>query len=339
MFCRRYHGDPPKLHAAKANDFAKRGPHLAGRNRFYKFVGVKPVDPPWDSKESVLTVNSPISAGVDDTQSATGVHTLLATDVLKKQRLMPRKPGSPRTNDSVNWYGVTLDGRIVKTPLGQTLAVPSEILAWAIAAEWDAQEKSLRPAQMPLMTLVCTALDQTTAAPEVAQANSLAYLPTDTICYWADPVEDRLLHRKQKEAWDSIHEHCATLFGERAAVALGANEGILLSRVQGRKSIGLPHPAKVVNGAQQFVKSLDAWHLTALSVVASEAKSFFAATALLSGTLDPNEAAEAARIEEEFQISIWGMVEGQHDYDRLNCSIQMHAAHMLISSIAMDNNL
>jgi ATP synthase mitochondrial F1 complex assembly factor 2 len=238
---RNYCGRPPTQNAAKVSDFAHRGTHLAGRNRFYKFVGVKPVDPPWkDTKSSVLTVDSPISAGVDDTQSATGVQTLLATDVVKKERLMPRKPGSNGANESVNWYGVTLDGRIVKTPLGQTLAVPSEILAWAIAAEWDAQEKSLRPAQMPLMTLVCTALDQTTAAPEVAQANSLTYLPTDTICYWADPVEDRLLHRKQKEAWDSIHNHCETFFGERAAVAMGANEGLLLSRVQGRKSIGLP---------------------------------------------------------------------------------------------------
>jgi ATP synthase F1 complex assembly factor 2 len=335
---RRYCGDPPTLNAATAKDFANRGVHLTGRNRFYKFVGVKRVDPPWDSKEVVLTVDSPISAGVDNTQSATGVHTSLATDVVKKQRLMPRKPGSTRTNDPVNWYGVTLDGKIVKTPLGQTLAVPSETLAWAIAAEWDAQERRLRPAQMPLMTLVCTALDQTTAAPEVAQANSLTYLPTDTICYWADPVEDRLLHRKQHEAWDSIHNYCDTSVGARAAVAVGANEGLLLSRVQGLKSIGLPHPAKIVNGAQQFVQSLDAWHLTALSVVASEAKSFLAAAALLSGSLNPKDAVEAARIEEEFQISIWGMVEGQHDYDRLNCSIQMHAAHMLISSIAIDNN-
>jgi chaperone required for assembly of F1-ATPase len=163
---------------------------------------------------------------------------------------------------------------------------------------------------MPLMTLVCTALDQTTAAPEVAQANSLAYLPTDTICYWADPVEDRLLHRKQKEAWDSIHEHCATLFGERAAVALGANEGILLSRVQGRKSIGLPHPAKVVTGAQQFVKSLDAWHLTALSVVASEAKSLLLQPLCCREHLIPTKLQRRQELREEFQISIWGMVRG-----------------------------
>ena len=338
--CRSFHPGPSSAKAAKTTDFSTRGTRLAGRTRFYKFVGVKPVSAPWeDAAASMLTVDSPIAAGVDGTQSANGVQTTVATDMIRKERLLPRRPGSAEFQNSADWYGVTLDGRVVKTPLGQVLAVPSEMLAWAIAAEWDAQETSLRPAQMPLMTLACTALDQTTPAPEVAQANCLIYLPTDTVCYWADPLEDRLLHRKQKELWDGIHSHCEQLFGGRAAAAMGANEGLVMSRVRGQKAIGLPHPASLVAGAQQFVRSLDAWHLTALSVVAAEAKSFLAATALLSRGLLPKQAAEAARVEEEFQIAIWGMVEGQHDYDRLNCSIQMHAAHMLVTSIAIDNCL
>mmetsp|Transcript_31565 Transcript_31565/g.58289 ORF Transcript_31565/g.58289 Transcript_31565/m.58289 type:complete len:80 (-) Transcript_31565:243-482(-) len=42
----------------------------------------------------------------------------------------------------------------------------------------------------------------------------------------------------------------------------------------------------------------------------------------------------AARIEEEFNIECWGLVEGGHDYDRLNCSIQMHAASFLAQTVA-----
>jgi ATP synthase F1 complex assembly factor 2 len=78
--------------------------------------------------------------------------------------------------------------------------------------------------------------------------------------------------------------------------------------------------------------------LTALSSVSSEAKSLLVGMALLSGGATPKKAAEAARVEEEFQISVWGLVEGGHDYDRLNCSIQIHAAHVMVSAIAMDNN-
>jgi chaperone required for assembly of F1-ATPase len=47
-------------------------------------------------------------------------------------------------------------------------------------------------------------------------------------------------------------------------------------------------------------------------------------------------AVEAARVEEEFQISCWGMVEGGHDYDRLNCAVQIQAAVILKDCLAMD---
>ena len=51
-------------------------------------------------------------------------------------------------------YGITLDGRLIKTPMGHTLVVPSILLAAQIAAEWDAVESSgsnagIVPAQIP----------------------------------------------------------------------------------------------------------------------------------------------------------------------------------------------
>jgi ATP synthase mitochondrial F1 complex assembly factor 2 len=313
---------------------------LGGRNRFYKYVGVTAVDPPWKPpSQPILTVESPIEAGVDGTKSASGVQTNLPEKETMKALLRPHKQDPTARERGSHWFAVTLDGKIVKTPLGQTLAVPSENLAWAIAAEWDSQENYLRPAQMPLMTLVCTALDQTTASPDTFRSNCLKYLSTDTTCYWADPEEDRILHRKQEESWTIIHDHCQKILGDRVAVSYGAANGILLSRANDTKSIGLPHTPMVFDNARRFVHSLDAWHLTALSAAASESKSLLCAISLISGGLSPKDAVKAARIEEEFQIEIWGMVEGQHDYDRLNCSIQMHAAHFLFSSITIDNNL
>jgi hypothetical protein len=49
---------------------------------------------------------------------------------------------------------------------------------------------------------------------------------------------------------------------------------------------------------------------------------------------DLTKAIDAARVEEEFQISRWGLVEGQHDYDRLNYIVQLHAAVLLRDSIS-----
>jgi chaperone required for assembly of F1-ATPase len=43
---------------------------------------------------------------------------------------------------------VRLDGRPVKTPTGNALALPTQKMADAVVAEWDAVEKSLNPALM-----------------------------------------------------------------------------------------------------------------------------------------------------------------------------------------------
>ena len=40
-------------------------------------------------------------------------------------------------------YVIMLDKRLVKTPAKATLAVPSQAMAEAIAAEWEAQDENL----------------------------------------------------------------------------------------------------------------------------------------------------------------------------------------------------
>ena len=42
---------------------------------------------------------------------------------------------------------------------------------------------------------------------------------------------------------------------------------------------------------------------------------------------------ETCRVEEEFQIEIWGCVEGKHDCDRLNCRIQVLSAALFLQSL------
>ena len=44
-----------------------------------------------------------------------------------------------------------LDGRNLKTPLGQPLRAPSRSLASLIALEWERQEKVLKPHSLPLV--------------------------------------------------------------------------------------------------------------------------------------------------------------------------------------------
>jgi ATP synthase F1 complex assembly factor 2 len=124
---------------------------------------------------------------------------------------------------------------------------------------------------------------------------------------------------------------------------MGASEGVIMSRPRTlKKQSGLPHPPELMEKAQEWVDSLDAWHLCALHSVASESKSFLVGMTVLLSTVDSENpfhdltrAVAASRVEEEFNIDCWGLVEGGHDYDRLNCSVQIHAARVLTCSLAM----
>ena len=343
-----------------------RDTRVAGRSRFYKVVGVSDVSPPWESYQDLLekkssqkgdSIENPISAGVDGSPSGVTKSISLNDETKKatyeKMRQMLSIPGIERNGDS-KWYGITLDGSLLRTPLGHIpVSVPSYPLACAIAAEWNDQNTTIQPAQMPLMTLCCTALDQAAIQPDLIVENCLRYLRNDTTCYLADPVEDRVLYRKQTKHWSPLHQWINSLFvstddtkgnSQKAslAIATGADEGLIMSRAR-RKAAGLPHPQTLIDNIEKWCQSLDAWSLTALQTVAMEAKSFSVGMAVVQGASTDGDqvpyqketktAVYACRVEEEFQIDNWGLVEGGHDYDRLNCSIQVHAATLLVEAI------
>ena len=135
-----------------------------------------------------------------------------------------------------------------------------------------------------------------------------------------------------------------------------------MSRKRGdeKPKAGLPHPDALTEAAVRWTHSLDAWQLVALNSIASQAKSFLIAFAMLESAglafssksattsdasslsaapfSDVAQASEASRVEEEFQIGVWGLVEGQHDYDRLNCSVQLHSANLLAKTILLEKN-
>lgn len=271
--------------------------------RFYRNVGVKQM--PLLLAPSKNNVDSPISAGVDGTQSASGIHHIPRKKRMNKntndnsddsssssllEMLEPRLPGevwsNENANDKVDWWGVTLDDKLISTPMKQTLVVPSKTLAVMIAAEWDDQSsRGIQPSNMPFMTLACTALDQAVNHPQVYRDEAIRYLRSDTTCFWADPAEDRLLHRQQQQAWKGLHEFCTLRLGGSSPTTAIGLEGILMCRKRGtsKPHTGLPHPQSLIDSAIRWTRSLDAWQLIALNSIATQAKSFLIAFAILEG--------------------------------------------------------
>ncbi|MGL6210132.1 MAG: ATP12 family protein, partial [Paracoccaceae bacterium] len=87
-------------------------------------------------------------------------------------------------------FAITLDGRPVKTPAKTPLVVPTEGLARAIAAEWDAQTGLVKPDTMPFTRTANSALDK--VAPQFNEVVDMlaAYGETDLLCYRAIGPEE-----------------------------------------------------------------------------------------------------------------------------------------------------
>ena len=68
-------------------------------------------------------------------------------------------------------WQVLLDARPVRTPAKVPLILPTQALAEALAAEWQAQEERIDPGSMPLTRTANSALDKVAVQRvEVAQA-------------------------------------------------------------------------------------------------------------------------------------------------------------------------
>ncbi|SMP18989.1 ATP12 family chaperone protein [Shimia sagamensis] len=116
-------------------------------------------------------------------------------------------------------FKVLLDGRGVKTPAKAPLVVPTEALAQAVVAEWDAQEGEIDPTGMPVTRSVNAAIDKVSIQ-RAEVADMLAeYGGSDLLCYRATNPEG--LIARQAEAWDPLLDWAAETFDARLKTVAG----------------------------------------------------------------------------------------------------------------------
>ena len=187
-------------------------------------------------------------------------------------------------------WGVALDGKPVKTPGDKPLALPAQMLADAIAAEWAGQEDRIDPASMPLTGLANAAIEQIAPDPESFAAGLAAYGETDLLCYRADaPVE---LAARQCEAWDPLLAWAEKRYGCGFETATGI--------------VHRPQPAATVARLREAVFALDPFRLAGLSPLTTIGGSLVAALALIEGAFDEDTVWAATRLDEDWQAGQWG---------------------------------
>ncbi len=189
-------------------------------------------------------------------------------------------------------FGVTLDGKSIKTPGKVNIAVPTVALAEGIASEWLAQEAEIKPQTMPLMQLAATVIDHLEANREMIEATVVRFAETDMVCYRADDREPAELLALQKALWDPLLDWLR----DRHGVTLLTTAGVL-PITQAREAIAAL--AGVVAG-------MDTWRLGAFQAAAASAGSLVIGLALVEGRIDADQAFAAAELDAGFEIDRWG---------------------------------
>jgi chaperone required for assembly of F1-ATPase len=188
-------------------------------------------------------------------------------------------------------FALTLDGKLARTPARNLLMLKDRVLAEALAAEWQAQDTHIDPAAMPLTRLVNVALDRMADAMEPTREEIAAYAGNDMLLYRAE-TPDKLVER-QARVWNPVLDWAS----ERLGASLRTGTGI----------IHVPQDAAALEAiAAHLEGETDPPRLVALHVVTTLTGSAILALALSHGALDANGAWDAAHLDEDFQIELWG---------------------------------
>lgn len=185
---------------------------------------------------------------------------------------------------------VTLDGRPVRTPGRTPLALPTDALADAVAAEWNAVGDTLDPRAMPLTGLANAAIDRVGPEHSAFAAGLSAYGESDLLCYRAaepEPLADR-----QAAAWDPWLDWARSRYDVHFVVTQG-----IVHQAQ---------PAATLARLGEAVAALDAFHLAGLSPIVTITGSLVLALALIERAGDADAIWAAANVDEDWQAEHWG---------------------------------
>jgi chaperone required for assembly of F1-ATPase len=186
-------------------------------------------------------------------------------------------------------WRVVLDGRPVRTPARAVLAVLSEQVAVALAAEWNAQGERINPATMPLTRLVNVAIDAVGPAAGAVADEIASYAGTDAVAYRAEGPER--LQAQQSAIWDPIVAHAESRLGIRVRLAIGV--------------MPITQDEGLVTGLRAALPA-DPFVLAGLHTVTTLTGSALTALAVLDGVLSADEAFAAANVDEDWNIQFWG---------------------------------
>lgn len=206
-----------------------------------------------------------------------------------RQALPKRFYAEVSVDEAEGGFRILLDGRPVRTPARNVLAVSRAAVAEALAAEWRAQGETIDPGTMPLTRLVNSALDGVASEIDAVADETARYAGSDLLYYRADGPQ-RLVER-QAAVWDPILAWAERRFGVPFRLASGI--------------MPVEQDAAVVAAVRAAMPE-DPLVLAGLNTATSLMGSVILALAVLEGVLSDEEAWTGAHIDEDWNAELWG---------------------------------
>jgi chaperone required for assembly of F1-ATPase len=206
-------------------------------------------------------------------------------------------------------FGITLDGRPVKTPAKAPLMVPTRSLALEIAQEWQDQDEVVQPLSMPFTRSANAAIDKVTHQREEVARLIAAYGESDLLCYRAPGPKE--LVQRQSDQWDPLLDWAYDRFDARLAVG----EGVMHVRQDPGSTERLSKP----------VFDLTAFELTAFHDLVSLSGSLVIGLAVIEAHQKGDEIWQISRLDELWQEEQWGEDEEAAEQAEFKRTAFLHA--------------
>jgi len=187
-------------------------------------------------------------------------------------------------------YGVTLDGKPIRTPGRLPLRLPTRALATAVAAEWEAQGERIEPASMPFTRLSNSAIERVAPQHSAVAEIVAAYGETDLLCYRAEGPA--ALVRRQARAWDPLLRWAEQAHGARLVPVAGV--------------MFQEQPAGALACLRAAVAACDPFALTALHELVTLSGSLVIGLAVVERVAPADALWAASRVDETWQAEEWG---------------------------------
>ncbi|MET0667803.1 MAG: ATP12 family protein [Methyloceanibacter sp.] len=206
------------------------------------------------------------------------------------------KPSHPKRfydqvaiEDEGHGVALLLDGKKVRTP-GPPFLLPTTALAEAIAEEWRGQGERIDPQTMPLTRLANSVIDGVKGNEGAVLDDILKYAGSDLLCYRAEGPKG--LVALQTKHWDPI----LTFAKHDLGAKMHLSEGVM----------HVEQPPTSLDALKERLQDFEPWSLAVLHVMTGLSGSALLALAVAFGRLTPEEAWEAAHVDEDWQIAQWG---------------------------------